>query len=80
MRLSFSLGSLLTVDQILHCTNRLKQVKPEVIWIPETWGMENFSMLSSVSLENNFSKIQFCCNWKLPIQYFISNSFQDNRT
>ena len=57
MRLSFSLGSLLTVDQILHCTNRLKQVKPEVIWIPETWGMENFSMLSVTSLENNFSKI-----------------------
>jgi len=32
-------------------------VKPDVIWIPETWGMENFSMLSSASLENNFSKI-----------------------
>ena len=57
MRISYSLGSLLTVKQILQFSKKLNQIKPDVIWIPETWGMENFSMLSSASLENNFSKI-----------------------
>ena len=57
MRISYSLGSLLTVKQILQFSKKLNMVKPDVIWIPETWGMENFSMLSSASLENNFSKI-----------------------
>ena len=57
MRISYSLGSLLTVKQILQFSKKLNIIKPDVIWIPETWGMENFSMLSSASLENNFSKI-----------------------
>ncbi len=57
MRLSYSLGSLLTVEQILTCSKKLNEFKPEIIWIPETWGMENFSMLSLASKENNFSKI-----------------------
>ena len=57
MRISYSLGSLLTVKQILQFSKKLNAVKPDVVWIPETWGMENFSMLSSASLENNFSKI-----------------------
>ena len=57
MRLSYSLGSLLTINQILHCVKKLNNVKPDVIWIPETWGMENFSMLATSSIENSFSKI-----------------------
>ncbi len=57
MRLSYSLGSLLTVDQVLTCSKKLNGFKPDTIWIPETWGMENFSMLSLASKENNFSKI-----------------------
>ena len=57
MRLSYSLGSLLTVKQIIQFSKKLDSVRPDVIWIPETWGMENFSMLSSVSLEYNFSNI-----------------------
>ena len=57
MRLSYSLGSLLTVEQVLACSRKLNELKPDTVWIPETWGMENFSMLSIVSKENNFSKI-----------------------
>jgi len=57
MRLSYSLGSLLTVEQVLACSRKLNELKPDTIWIPETWGMENFSMLSMVSMENGFSKI-----------------------
>ena len=57
MRLSYSLGSLLTVEQVLSCSKKLNKFKPDTVWIPETWGMENFSMLSLASKENNFSKI-----------------------
>ena len=57
MRLSYSLGSLLTVEQVFVCSRKLNEFKPDTVWIPETWGMENFSMLSMVSRENNFSKI-----------------------
>ena len=34
-----------------------EQVKPEVMWIPETWGMENFSIMATASKANSFSKI-----------------------
>jgi len=57
MRLSYSLGSLLTIEQVLECSKKLGKLKPDTMWIPETWGMENFSMLSMVSRENSFSKI-----------------------
>ena len=56
-RLSYSLGSLLSIEEVLECSRKLNDVKPEVEWIPETWGMENFSMLASASKENTFSKI-----------------------
>ena len=57
MRLSYSLGSLLTINQILECSKKLNMLKPDTVWIPETWGMENFSMLSLACMENKFSKI-----------------------
>ena len=57
MRLSYSLGSLLTIEQVLECSKKLGRLKPDTMWIPETWGMENFSMLSMVSKENTISKI-----------------------
>ena len=56
-RLSYSLGSLLSIEEVLECTRKLNEIKPEVEWIPETWGMENFSMLGLASKENTFSKI-----------------------
>ena len=57
MRLSYSLGSILTIEQILECSKKLNQINPDVIWIPETWGMENFSLLSLASMYNINSKI-----------------------
>jgi hypothetical protein len=56
-RLSYSLGSLLPIKEVLDCSQKLNNIKPEAMWIPETWGMENFSMLSLVSKYNEFSKI-----------------------
>ena len=57
MRLSYSLGSLLTIEQVLECSKKLNQIKPDTIWIPETWGMENFSLLSLASMHKINSKI-----------------------
>jgi len=57
MRLSYSLGSLLTVEQVFVCSRKLNEFNPDTVWIPETWGMVNFSMLSMASKENSFSKI-----------------------
>ena len=48
MRLGYSLGSALSIDQILSCATTLSNYNPDTVWIPETWGMENFSMLSAV--------------------------------
>ena len=56
-RLSYSLGSLLSIEEVLECSKKLNGIKPEVMWIPETWGMENFSMLALTSKENTFSNI-----------------------
>ena len=56
-RLSYSLGSLLSIEEVLECSQKLNEIKPEVEWIPETWGMENFSMLGLASKENTASKI-----------------------
>ena len=57
MRISYSLGSLLTIDEVLECAKISEKHSPDTIWIPETWGMENFTMLSIVSQKNNYSKI-----------------------
>jgi len=56
-RLSYSLGSLLSIEEVLDCSQKLNGIKSEVVWIPETWGMESFSMLGLVSKHNEFSKI-----------------------
>ena len=57
MRLAYSLGSLLSVDEILNCSKILSNYNPDSVWIPETWGMEGYSMLSSVSQIIKNSKI-----------------------
>jgi len=57
MRLAYSLGSLLSVDQVLKCSELLSHTNADTIWIPETWGMENFSMLSMVSQKAPMAKI-----------------------
>jgi len=57
MRLAYSLGSLLSVNQILECSSILSKYSPDTVWIPETWGMESFSMLSMVSQKVQNAKI-----------------------
>ncbi|RNJ77334.1 MAG: LLM class flavin-dependent oxidoreductase [Nitrosopumilus sp. H8] len=56
MRISYSLGSLLTVEQVLECSKRLPD-STDTVWIPETWGMENFAMLAAVSRESTKPRI-----------------------
>ena len=57
MRIACSLGSLLSVKQVLQCTEMLSETKIDSVWIPETWGMENFSMLSAVANNTKHQKI-----------------------
>ncbi|HSD05136.1 MAG TPA: LLM class flavin-dependent oxidoreductase, partial [Nitrosopumilaceae archaeon] len=49
MKLGYSLGSLLSVNEILECSKIMSNYEHDSIWIPETWGMEGYSMLSAVS-------------------------------
>lgn len=49
MRLGFSLGSLLSVEEIFDCAKVLDNYSADSIWIPETWGMDCCSILSRVS-------------------------------
>lgn len=49
LRLGFSLGSLLSIKEVMECAQILSRYNPDSIWIPETWGMECSSMLSAVA-------------------------------
>ena len=49
MRPSFSLGSLLTVNDVIECTKTISRYKTDTVWIPETWGMECFAIMGAVS-------------------------------
>lgn len=49
MRLGFSLGSLLSIGEVLDCARVLNNYPVDSIWIPETWGMDCCSMLSNLS-------------------------------
>jgi len=57
MRISCSLGSLLSINQILEYSERVSKTNVETIWVPETWGMENFSILGAVSSKTTSQKI-----------------------
>ena len=57
MRIACSLGSLLSVDEVLKCSEMVSKTKIDTLWIPETWGMENFSMLSAISNKTTSQKI-----------------------
>jgi len=49
LRIGFSLGSLLSVNDILECSKILSKYRFDSVWIPETWGMECGSVISAVS-------------------------------
>ncbi len=57
MRIACSLGSLLSVEEVLQCAQLVAKTKIDSIWIPETWGMENFSMLGAVANNTETQKI-----------------------
>lgn len=57
MRIACSLGSMLSVNEVLNCAEIISKTTTDTIWVPETWGMENFSMLSAVSSRTSTQKI-----------------------
>ncbi len=46
---SCSLGSLLTIHDVISCAKLLSNTDVNTIWVPETWGMENFAMHGAIS-------------------------------
>ncbi len=49
-RISYSLGSLLSVGDVARCAGVLaERGEPDTVWIPETWGAEGFAMLGMLS-------------------------------
>ncbi|MCY4252199.1 MAG: LLM class flavin-dependent oxidoreductase [Thaumarchaeota archaeon] len=48
-RASCSLGSLLTVREVVSCARAAEAAGADTVWIPETWGMECFAMMGAVS-------------------------------
>ena len=57
MRVAYSLGSLLSIEQVVECSKIISKTKADAIWVPETWGMENFSMLGAISDKTTTQKI-----------------------
>jgi len=57
MRIACSLGSLLSIEEVKKCSEIIASTKTDTIWVPETWGMENFSMLGTVSSITKNQKI-----------------------
>jgi len=57
MRLSFSLGSLLDIAEIQECVAIMSACEPDTVWIPETWGMESFAMLSAVAAGTRSARV-----------------------
>ena len=57
MRLACSLGSVLSIEQVIQCSSHLAKYNPDTVFVPETWGMENFAMLSTVSQKIQTAKI-----------------------
>ncbi|AFS80818.1 luciferase family protein [Candidatus Nitrosopumilus koreensis AR1] len=48
---------MLSIKEVLNCAEIISNTKTDTIWVPETWGMENFSMLSAVSSKTSVQKI-----------------------
>ncbi|KEQ57108.1 510-methylenetetrahydromethanopterin reductase protein [Marine Group I thaumarchaeote SCGC AAA799-B03] len=57
MRIACSLGSMLSVNEVLNCAEKISKTQTDTIWVPETWGMESFSMLSAVSSRTSTQNI-----------------------
>ncbi|MFB5616049.1 MAG: LLM class flavin-dependent oxidoreductase [Nitrosopumilus sp.] len=57
MRIACSLGSLLSINEVLQCSEIISKTNTDTVWVPETWGMENFSMLGAVSSKTTNQKI-----------------------
>lgn len=50
MRLAYSLGPLLSADEVLTCARLAdREENVDSIWVPESWGRESFATLGAVS-------------------------------
>ncbi len=49
LRVGISLGSLLSINDVVGCSKILSDLNLDSIWVPETWGMDCTSMLSAIA-------------------------------
>lgn len=51
MRVSYSLGSLLSVRDVAECASAVAAApsQPDTVWVPESWGAEGYAMLGMLS-------------------------------
>ena len=47
----------LSIEGVVSCAQSISNTDVEMIWIPETWGMENFAMLNTVAQKTINQKI-----------------------
>ncbi|MDI1495794.1 MAG: luciferase family protein [Cenarchaeum symbiont of Oopsacas minuta] len=49
----------MNIDEVLECATYIDRMKnqPDTIWIPETWGMENFATVAAVSQRAHIPRI-----------------------
>ncbi|MDF2422068.1 MAG: LLM class flavin-dependent oxidoreductase [Nitrosopumilus sp.] len=47
----------MSIDEVLRCSEIISNTNTDTVWVPETWGMENFSMLGAVSSKTKNQKI-----------------------
>lgn len=52
---SYGLGSLLSIDDLLWCASNVNG--DDSIWVPETWGMESFSVMSAIAHRSSCKRI-----------------------
>ena len=57
MRIACSLGSVLSIREVLECAESVAGTDVEAIWIPETWGMESYAIQSAVASRTTRQKI-----------------------
>ncbi|MEM2760702.1 MAG: LLM class flavin-dependent oxidoreductase [Nitrososphaerales archaeon] len=57
MRLGFSLGTLLTHGEVIHCAEMADKTGAESIWIPESWARDAFVTLGRISAVTEHTRL-----------------------
>ena len=48
MKVGYSLGPLLSTQEVLECARLADEGAVDSVWVPESWGRESFSTLGAI--------------------------------